>query len=302
MDPIRSESILQPLKKGDEVLAISISSPIMNNSDLLEGLEVFKGWGLTCKNRVEAGRHWGYLSAEDSHRFSKLHPKTSSDLTAFARGGWGAARLLESPQPWKKGWMLGYSDLSSILLARLSAGFDGGVHGPLITSISKEPQWSKERVKSILFKKSAPDIHGETWCKGIAKGPLIASNLTVATHLLGSKYMPNLQGAILVLEDIGEAPYRIDRMLTHWRLTGALQKVAGLAFGQFINCIDKTEENSFQSFTTEEVLKERTRDLNIPIIGNLPIGHCSGNAALPLGWDATLDGNQGILNVQTSKK
>ena len=208
MDLIKPETITIPLKKNDEVLAIAVSSPVNDKNSLVEGLKIFEQWGLKCRNQVKAGSYWGYLSAEDSVRYKELHPKRTSPLIAFARGGWGAARLLEKPQPWKQGWLLGYSDLSALLLARLSAGFDGGVHGPLITSLSKEPEWSKLRLKSLFFKKSVPDLYGEPWVSGIAKGPLVATNLTVASHLLGSRYMPDLRGAILVLEDTGEAPYR----------------------------------------------------------------------------------------------
>ena len=227
-----------------------------------------------------------------------LHPKNAPALISFAKGGWGAARLLERHPPWKCGWMLGYSDLSSLLLARLSAGFDGNLHGPLVTSLSQEPEWSKQRLKSILFNKSVPDLYGESWVSGIAKGPLVVTNLTVGTHLLGTKHMPNLNGAILVLEDIGEAPYRIDRMLTQWRLAGILQGLAGLAFGNFMNCEDNPEESNSQEFSLKEILQERSFDLKIPVIGELPVGHCLGNATLPLGWEATLDGGKGLLSIR----
>ncbi|AAP99500.1 MULTISPECIES: S66 peptidase family protein [Prochlorococcus] len=290
-------TITPRLQKGDDVLSVSISSVINNDTSLLEGLQVFKEWGLICKNQVVKGRHWGYFSGEDTVRLKELHPEETPNLIAFARGGWGAARLLEHNQPWQKGWLLGFSDLSSILLARLSAGFDGSIHGPLVTSIAKEPEWSKERLKSILFNKSAPDLYGEPWVGGIAKGPIVATNLTVASHLLGSRHIPDLRGVILVLEDIGEAPYRIDRMLTQWRLNGILQNLAGLAFGSFIDCVDQDTDNASQAFTLNEILKERSIDLNIPVIANLPIGHCCGNAALPLGWEATLDGYSGRLSL-----
>ena len=294
----KEENRTKVLKKGDEVFSIAVSSPVNDQNRLLEGLKVFEEWGLVCTNQVVIGRHWGHLAGDDEERYQSLHPKRSPDLIAFAKGGWGAARLLERRQPWGKGWLLGYSDLSSLLLARLSAGFDGAIHGPLVNSLSQEPEWSKERLKSILFKKQVPDLYGEPWLKGVAKGPLIATNLTVASHILGSKHMPDLRGAVLVLEDVGEEPYRIERMLTQWRINGLFHSLAGLAFGNFMNCEQNKEDNLSQSFSVKEILIERSKDLKCPVIADLPVGHCCGNAALPLGWQATIDGNKGCLSLQ----
>ncbi len=298
MGLIKSETITKSLSAGDKVRTIAVSSPINDEDCLLEGIKVFEEWGLICQNEVSIGKHWGYLAEKDPVRYKQLHSSNDSDLIAFAKGGWGAARLLENHQPWRKGWMVGYSDLSSLLLARLAAGYDGAIHGPLVSSISKEPAWSKDRLRSLLFEKSVPDLSGTSWNNGIATGPLVAANLTVASNLLGSNHIPNLKGAILVLEDISEEPYRIDRMLTQWRLNGILQNLAGLAFGSFLNCKDQEEKTS-QKFSINEVLKERSSDLNIPVIADLPVGHCCGNAALPLGWEATIDGDKGILSLRS---
>ncbi len=298
MSLIKSGNITQSLRVGDRVRTIAVSSPINDEDCLLQGIKVFEEWGLTCQNQVTVGNHWGYLAGKDPFRYSQLHSYNHSEVIAFAKGGWGAGRLLERHQPWRRGWIIGYSDLSSLLLSRLAAGFDGAVHGPLVSSLSKEPSWSKDRLRSLLFEKSVPDLLGTSWNHGIGTGPLVVTNLTVASNLLGTKHMPNLKGAILVLEDIGEEPYRIDRMLTQWRIHGVLQDLAGLAFGSFLNC-EEQEENTSQTFSLEEILKERSKDLNIPVIAELPVGHCCGNAALPLGWEATINGNEGVLSVKS---
>ncbi len=302
MNIVNSKTSTEPLRKGDKTLAVAVSSPVNDQINIIESLKIFESWGLNYKNKVITGRHWGYFSGKDDVRHGELHPKESYSLIAFARGGWGGARLLERHQPWKKGWILGFSDISSLLLARLAAGFDGGIHGPLLNSLSQEPSWSKERLKSILFEKSAPDLFGEPWNGGIAKGPLIASNLTVATHLLGSRHMPNLKGAILVIEDVGELPYRVDRMLTQWRLNGLLQNLAGIGLGNFSipEGEEEKEKANHQKFSIEEILQDRCMDLKIPVVANIPVGHCHGNAALPLGWEATLDGYQGSLSIKPS--
>ena len=231
-------------------------------------------------------------------------------------GGWGAARLLEQPLPAAEGWLLGFSDVTSLLWARQARGQAGGVHGPLVTTLAAEPDWSRERLRTLLFGAPVPPLSGDTWCAGVAEGPLLVGNLTVATHLLGTPHLPALDGAILVLEDVGEAPYRIERMLTHWRLCGALQRLAGIGFGSFEACEDaeapaaeapqtekaqaekaqaekpQTEkpQEVAQRFSLEQVLRERTADLGIPVLAGLPVGHRPGNGALPLGVRARLGG------------
>ncbi len=288
-----------PLKKGDLFHIVAASSPITNKEDLYSGIKVLQEWGLICEcNHIDlVGRSWGYLAGKDDIRFNELHPNNYYPLLAFARGGWGSARLLERKQPWKEGWMIGFSDLTSLLLARLASGFEGGVHGPLITTLGSEPDWSKERLKAILFGNFVPDIFGEPWGGGISKGHLIVGNLTVLTHLIGTKYLPNLKKSILIIEDVGEAPYRIDRMLTHLRLAGVLQQLSGLGFGSFAYCDIDEGVDKKMTFELLDIFKDRTKDLKIPIVSNLPIGHCSGNASLPLGRQAILNGDEGRLSL-----
>jgi len=288
----------EPLKKGDLFHIAATSSPISNSDDLYSGIKVLEEWGLICNHIDLIDRSWGYLAGNDEVRFNELHPKSHFPLIAFARGGWGSARLLEKIQPWKEGWMIGFSDLTSILLARLASGVHGGVHGPLITTLGAEPDWSKDRLKSILFGKNIPDIYGEPWGGGISKGPLIVGNLTVLTHLIGTKHLPDLKRSILIIEDIGEEPYRIDRMLTHLRLAGILQQLSGLGFGSFTNCDIDQNNDKKKSFELFEIFKDRTKDLQIPIVSNLPIGHGLGNASLPVGSQAILNGNKGRLSLE----
>jgi muramoyltetrapeptide carboxypeptidase len=220
-------------------------------------------------------------------------------LHACVRGGWGSARLLERPLPQPPGWLLGFSDVTSLLWARWAQGLSGGIHGPLLTTLAAEPAWSRERLRALLFGEPLAPLQGESWSGGVAEGPLLAANLTVATHLLGTPHLPHLDGAILVLEDVGEAPYRLERMLTHWRLSGALQRLAGLAFGSFLNCDDpdRDAEPAAHRFELEQVLRERSGDLGLPVLAGLPVGHAPGNAALPVGAPARLDANRSRLEL-----
>ncbi len=287
----------RPLKKGDLFHIVAASSPISNKEDLHSGIKVLQEWGLRCNPIDLVDRSWGYLAGNDEVRFNELHPNNDYPLMAFARGGWGSARLLEKRQPWKEGWMIGFSDLTSILLARFSSGFHGGIHGPLITTLGAEPNWSKDRLKSILFGNSVPDIKGDPWGGGISKGQLIVGNLTVLTHLIGTKHLPNFKESILIIEDIGEAPYKIDRMLTHLRLAGVLKQISGLGLGSFTNCVDEDGICQAKSFDLLHIFRDRTKDLKIPIISNLPVGHGEANASLPIGSQAILDGDKGRLSL-----
>ena len=287
----------RPLKKGDQFHVVAASSPITKKEDLLSGIKVLEEWGLICNHIDGIDRAWGYLAGRDEERFNELHSNNHYPLVAFARGGWGSARLLERIQPWREGWMIGFSDLTSILLARLAGGFKGGVHGPLITTLGSEPDWSKDRLKSILFGNCVPDIYGDPWGGGISKGHLIVGNLTVLTHLIGTKHLPNFRKSILIIEDIGEEPYRVDRMLTHLRLAGILQQLSGLGFGSFKYCVNDKDVDKTKTFELIDIFKDRTQDLKIPIISNLPIGHCCGNASLPIGRQAILNGDIGSLSL-----
>ena len=284
-----------PLRRGDSVACVAASSALADEQTLNQGITELESWGLQVLPQTLASRRWGYLAGRDRDRSLDLQPDHPAALLACARGGWGAARLLEHSIRWQPGWILGFSDVTALLWARLSAGFGGGVHGPLLTTLPTEPDWSRERLRRLLFGESVPDLQGSGAGGGRCQGPLVVANLTVASHLLSTPYVPDLNGAILVLEDVGEAPYRIDRMLTQWRLAGILQRLAGIGFGNFEGCDD--EQVSTLGFSLQEVLEERTGDLGIPRVLNLPVGHRSGNAALPMGALACLDGDQGTLSL-----
>ena len=307
-----------PLRPGDRVRLVAASSALDDLERLHKGIAVLEGWGLAVEAHPAPLRRWGYLAGADRERRSDLlgippvgaglagaDPGVDQEAALWAcmRGGWGAARLLEQPLALPAGWLLGFSDVTSLLWSQLARGLGGAIHGPLVTSLAGEPQWSRQRLRDLLFGHPLADLQGEGWSGGTATGPLLAGNLTVATHLLGTAHLPDLRGAILILEDVGEAPYRLDRLLTHWRLGGALQQLAGIGLGRFTGCDDPDGEpregspEQARSFTVEQVLRDRTADLGIPVVAGLPVGHEPGNAALPLGVRARLDGQRGLLQV-----
>ena len=173
-----------------------------------------------------------------------------------------------------------------MLMAQWSAGLPGAIHG---STTGPDPQW--ERTVHLLKGETVAPLQGRSIRAGVARGPLVVTNLTVATHLIGTPWFPDLRGSILVLEDVGEAPYRVDRMLTQWRSSGVLRGLAGVATGRF----SWKGEVEPGDFSIDGILEERLSDLGIPLVMNLPLGHVLPNMALPLGAEATLNANQGRL-------
>lgn len=307
---MRRTPLPPPLRPGDRVRLVAASSALESGERLEAGIALLRDWGLDVDEPgFLVGRRWGYLAGTDLERTADLTRQEAGSapapLLACVRGGWGAARLLDDggaglPSLASRQWLLGFSDVTSLLWARWARGCSGGVHGPLLTTLAIEPLWSQERLHDLLFGRGLPPLEGCGWGGGVAEGPLLVANLTVATHLLGTPHLPDLRGAIVVFEDVGEAPYRIERMLTHWRLCGALQQLGGIGWGSFSACTDadRADLPPDTFFTTEQVLRERTADLGIPMVSHLPVGHTPGNAALPLGVWARLDGAAGRLELE----
>ena len=291
---MRAQGRLAPLKPGARIRAVNPGTWMDPDTDLqplIERCDAQK-WHLEIPATVT--RQWRYFSGTDRERISDLAAAWNDptvDAVLTLGGGWGAARVLEAGFrfPRRPKWSLGFSDTSSLLLAQWAAGLPGGIHG---SSGGTDAQW--QRTVDLLRGRPVAPLQGEPRRGGIARGPLVVTNLTVATHLIGTPWLPSLKGAILVLEDVGEAPYRVDRMLTQWRSAGLLEPLAGVACGRFSWAKDDILPGDF---TMEEILEERLGDLGIPLVLNLPVGHGRPNQALPLGSQAQLDGQRGLLSL-----
>jgi len=297
-----------PLKPGDLLRVIAPSGGLREWDTFQQGVEIWRSRGYQVELSPDIDDRWGYLAGTDETRRHQLlsawkDPKCRGILCA--RGGYGSARILED-WTWQtkqetelskiqnSKWLIGFSDITCLLWSLSLEGISG-VHGPVLTTLASEPDWSIQRLFDLVEGRPLPPLEGIGWGGGIATGMLLPANLTVATHLLGTRIQPDLDDVILALEDVTEAPYRIDRLLTQWRLSGAFSKVRGIALGRFSRC---EAPPNISSLTIEEVLRDRLGDLGIPVVSNLPFGHDGPNAALPVGVMVTLDGNQGSLSFE----
>ena len=279
-----------PLRVGDRLIGVAPGTWV--DPDTLQGdrgwQRLYQDWGFDLVIPEQSLGQWTYFSASDADRAALLRQAwrdPGADGVVCIAGGWGAARSLEagfapgaSPR-----WCVGFSDNCALLLAQLAAGGRGGIHG-----------WKDERVRQLLMGEPVGPLTGQPLRGGVAEGELVVTNLTVGTHLIGTPWMPSLDGTILVLEDVGEAPYRIDRMLTQWRTAGLLQNLAGIGLGHFRWI---PEDVLPGDLSLAEVLEDRLGDLGIPILQGLPVGHGRPNKALPLGRRARLDGQAGTLSL-----
>ncbi len=289
----QNNSTLHSLQKGSRLRAVNAGTWLDPETDfgpLVERCEA-EGWTLEVPESVK--RQWRWFSGTDQQRADDLERawnNPSLNGLIYVGAGWGGARVLEAGFRFPKRplWTLGFSDTSSMLMAQWSAGLQGAIHG---STAGPDPQW--ERTVRLLKGELVSPLQGRAVRAGVARGPLVVTNLTVATHLIGTPWFPDLRGSILVLEDVGEAPYRVDRMLTQWRSSGVLRGLAGVATGRF----SWKGEVEPGDFSMDGILEERLSDLGIPLVMNLPLGHGLPNMALPLGAAATLDANQGTLKL-----
>lgn len=283
---------LKPLVPGSRLRAVNPGTWMEPDTDLAPLIQrcSTQGWTLEVPSSVR--RQWRYFSGKDEERLADLQSAwtdPSVDGVLILGGGWGAARVLEAGFrfPDRPKWSLGFSDSSALLLAQWAAGLKGAIHG---SNFGSDEQW--QRTVDLLSGRSVAPLRGRGIHGGEAIGPLVVTNLTVATHLIGTPWLPSLRGAILVLEDVGEEPYRVDRMLTQWRTAGLFDSLAGIACGRFSWAEDDILPGDF---TMEEILQERLGDLGLPLVLDLPLGHGRPNQALPLGALARLDGRNGSL-------
>jgi muramoyltetrapeptide carboxypeptidase len=246
----------------------------------------------------------GYLAGSDERRLAELGAALADpDARAIvmARGGYGLLRLLpfidraallQRPRP-----IVGFSDGTALLAAAAHAGL-ASVHGPVVTQLGNLGAGDQQALYALLETPGPRVVLDglEELVPGRARGPLLGGNLEVFSRLLGTPYLPDLRGALLFFEDLGERPYRLDRLVTALDLAGVFGAASAVILGDFSGCREP-EATRGGSPSAEEVLSERLGRLPIPVAFGGAFGHQTRNRALPYGTLAELDTRAGTLTA-----
>lgn len=303
----RTPDVVRPpaLRPGDAVMLVSPSGPIRAER-LARGVELLTGWGLRPVPAPNAYARHGYLAGADELRAADLNAAFADPGirgVICTRGGYGAQRMVDAidmaavrrdPKV-----VAGFSDITALQFALWRGARLAGVHGPgAAWRDERTPRRSAESLHAALTTTEpvtvTADPAEETFpvrVPGRATGTLLGGNLCLVAASLGTPDMPDLTGAVLLVEDVQEPPYKVDRMLTQLRRSGALDGLAGVAVGQFTGCADGWDT------TVVDVLTDRLGDLGVPVLGGLPIGHGPGQLTVPVGTPAVLDTGAGTLTV-----
>jgi muramoyltetrapeptide carboxypeptidase len=223
------------------------------------------------------------------------------DAVWFARGGYGSARLLDRVSldglRFAPKLFVGYSDLTSLFATAVRDAGLVCLYGPSVVELGDEAQWHEPSLREML-RGGALEMRIDDACwigRGSARGTLVGGNLTVLSHLLGTRHAPDVEGVVLFLEDVGEEAYRIDRMLTQLDQAGWLDAVAGVILGSFD--APATRRRFPPDRPVDEVLEERFAPLGVPVVRGFPAGHIRNKWTIPLGGTAELDGHTGRVRL-----
>jgi muramoyltetrapeptide carboxypeptidase len=318
------QTIIKPpmLRPGDRVGMIAPASDAYEPEEIQIAKETMELYGFEVLLAQHIGDRYGYLAGQDRDRAADINQMFGREdirgLVTFS-GGYGCSRLLplldyelirQNPKV-----IVGHSDITALLMGIYAQTGVVTFHGS--SGLTGVGEYARSHFRRAIMNKETigqvaqpPATNAKTVERnhrlvtispGQATGQLVGGNLTLVTNLVGSPYFPDLKGKILFLEDVGEEPYRIDRMLTQLLLSGQLKDLAGIALGHFSNCYPKEYQASFfNTLSLEEVLRDRLAPLEIPTLYNLMFGHVQENAVLPLGVEATLDATAKTLTINES--
>ncbi len=297
------------LKKGDVIGIISPASSPDDFSRIENGVSYLESLGY----RVKLGKHiykrFGYLSASDEERAQDLNEMFADpEVRAIicVRGGYGTPRILDKVNysVIKKNpkIFVGYSDITALQLAIFKKTGLITFSGPMLAvdiysfdSYSEEFFWRILTSKSGKIELKNPDgVELIVLKPGKANGTLLGGNLSLLASIIGTKYQPDFKDAILLIEDIGEEPYRIDRYLSQLKNSGILNKIKGCILGQFTDCVPK---EMGKSLTLEQIFEDYFGKLKIPVISNLSYGHIPQKLTLPIGADVKIDAKRGVITI-----
>jgi muramoyltetrapeptide carboxypeptidase len=314
---MRSKPLLRPpkLEPGSRIALIAPAGPLLERDDLTRAEALCRALGYEPVVGRNAYNHHGYLAGTDEERLFDLNQAfLDPGLTAVwcVRGGYGVTRLLDRVDytaiARRPKALIGFSDITALLNAVSSATGVVTFHGPVARA--SMPAFSRAHFEQVLTQSDPPgrlqrveepagvlvpqESRIVTLRGGSAEGPLAGGNLTLLQCLIGTPWFPDLTGAILFLEDVGEQLYRVDRVLAHLRAIGALQRLAGIIVGRFTD-LDRAGRDG--AFGFDQVLTTYLVPLNIPVAYGFPIGHLDAQWTLPLGVRARLDADAGEVDL-----
>lgn len=287
-----------PLRRGSRLQVVAPSSPF-DRDQALEGI----GW-LSTRYEVAWGpgifSREGFLAGTDERRYDELahaFEDPSIDAIVAARGGYGLSRIAHR-LPWDRlvaspKWLVGFSDITALHVEAAARGL-ASIHASMVCGIGRAELPERERFADLLERPLAERRFDGlvTVREGRAEGPLFGGNLCMLHAAAASNRLRVPEGAIVLLEDVGERPYRIDRMLTNLVVGGHFASVAGFVLGDFTDCGPGPD-----GVCVEDVLRERLEPLGLPLVTGLPIGHGARNEGVVLGAPARLDASRGSLIV-----
>jgi muramoyltetrapeptide carboxypeptidase len=284
-------AITPPYLKQDDTIGILCPSGYMSFDKAQKCIDVLQQWGF----RVEAGKTLGnqhnYFSGTDEERLNDLQKMLDDkNIKAIfcARGGYGLSRIIDkinfeifiqNPK-----WIIGYSDIT-LLHAHIFSNFNtAGLHAPMAAAFNEIDE-SEEYIQSVF--NSLTDIHQSYKTtahnfnkQGICEAELVGGNLSLLTHIIGTKSDINTKNKILFIEDIGEYKYNIDRMLMHVKRAGKLDTLAGLIIGSFTDIKDTMIPFGKN---IDEIIFDVIKEYNYPVCFDFPVGHTQKNYALKIG-------------------
>ncbi|MDP3150080.1 MAG: LD-carboxypeptidase [Ignavibacteria bacterium] len=295
------------LKTGDTIGLVSPGG-FITEDQLEESKTNITSLGFSVIVARNILKRYGYFAGTDRERAEDLHEMFGNkkvDGIVCVRGGYGCARTLDfldydlikrNPKI-----LIGYSDITALLYGIYAETGLVGFHGPVATSTFNE--FSVNNFKNVLMNPQAKltlygaeEDAGKSEYKpfvirnGKARGKLVGGNLSIVASLIGTKYDIDTKGKIIFLEEVGEEPYRVDRMLTQMIQAGKFKHASGVALGVFSKCESKPDQSGISnSFTLSEVLRERLFQLKIPVLYGLSFGHIVNKFTLPFGINAELD-------------
>ncbi len=295
------------LKTGDTIAISSPAGAIWDNSQLEKFVSILENSGFQVKLGQTLKEKYGYFAGSDDLRAKEINDFFSDkyvNAIFCMKGGWGCARILDklnyeviknNPKV-----IMGFSDITSLLIAINAKTGLATYHGPVGNSGWND--FTIKYVKEILVDKKIvsyayPEDDADkhyTINEGKANGILVGGNLTVLASMIGSDYLPNWENKILFLEETGEEPYRIDRMLTQLKLAGVLKNIKGLVFGKCVKCEAEEPE---KAFTLKEVLEQHIKPLGIPAFYGAMIGHIVNKYTVPIGITAEIDATAGSIKL-----